>query len=774
LKNIVFLALIFLATMSLFSQNLLWKSVNVDVGINITTIIQDSSKRLIILSEKGTFILTNLAQIERIDTLLSDSIKISCLAVDSANKIYAGTFKDGVFRLDENSKKWINISSKLENKSIRTITISNNNDIAVGTLNELVYLYNSADSNWSILNWQGSPESFFKILKFNSHGDLFCGSSNYSYRLFQKPEWEKIFDGSKNKSLVNNINFNKQNTYISTNNRSIYFSNDSCRTWTPLFEGLGFEDVREILFTKNDELIVTSYSNGIYYSNNSGTFFEQDNSGLPSLKTKTGIVLDDDTIVISVENEGLFLSAPPKNITIKPGGWIKKNKYLERIASNGLSSKIKFSKDGKQIFTLCENEYKIWDTETGFLIKKKNFQIENFFNLNLSSDDSTCVLRSYYQTYDTIKLLSQIFDIKTDSLIKNLSESYLYKCGSVLALKMLESQSDYDIKQNKLFSSFLYSATCGFGSTNSLYCGSMQIFDFGNDSTLISALSNSPVTSFLRVNNNKIALLINEFKDVYISSIHVYNWSKVNLITIMDFFSGDKISISKTSTDDKSKIEYLPINSINYISSRNLLIGYIYPNKFVFWALDSNIKYDTCYMSQNPIDYQFSYDARTIVTGFNTGIYLLRSPSMMIVDSIPFNDEINYNWRIAISPDSSSFVFSSSDGMIRLVQTDWFKKVDSPVGSVKFIPENLDIILSPNPATDFLEISYSPSINRMVNHTVDGITIYEVFGEKLVSSSLYSIITTQYSAKLDVSGLPAGVYFVKVGDRVGKFIKIEN
>jgi len=45
------------------------------------------------------------------------------------------------------------------------------------------------------------------------------------------------------------------------------------------------------------------------------------------------------------------------------------------------------------------------------------------------------------------------------------------------------------------------------------------------------------------------------------------------------------------------------------------------------------------------------------------------------------------------------------------------------------------IQIIPNPTTDFLEISYPPSINRMVNPTVDGIAIFNVFGEKVMSTS---------------------------------------
>jgi len=100
---------------------------------------------------------------------------------------------------------------------------------------------------------------------------------------------------------------------------------------------------------------------------------------------------------------------------------------------------------------------------------------------------------------------------------------------------------------------------------------------------------------------------------------------------------------------------------------------------------------------------------------------------------------------------------------------------------------NEGIRLSPNPATDFLEISYSDA-NHTLNGVVDGVAIYNVFGEKVLSTSprpspflereypprLTSSATPQEgNLRLDVSSLPAGVYFVRVGDKVGKFIKFE-
>jgi len=101
-----------------------------------------------------------------------------------------------------------------------------------------------------------------------------------------------------------------------------------------------------------------------------------------------------------------------------------------------------------------------------------------------------------------------------------------------------------------------------------------------------------------------------------------------------------------------------------------------------------------------------------------------------------------------------------------------------------------DFSLSPNPASDFIEISFSQNdIDRRVNPTVDGIAIYNVFGEKIINlTPTLSIhgegVTTRsyYSAtppesggdkiRIDVSGLLTGIYFVKVGEKIGKFVKI--
>jgi hypothetical protein len=90
-------------------------------------------------------------------------------------------------------------------------------------------------------------------------------------------------------------------------------------------------------------------------------------------------------------------------------------------------------------------------------------------------------------------------------------------------------------------------------------------------------------------------------------------------------------------------------------------------------------------------------------------------------------------------------------------------KIDNPV---------IINILYPNPASDFIEIS---EINPMLKHGVDNsnIKIYNIFGQTM-STPVCSADTPASGGhvRIDVSGLAPGMYFVRFGERVGKFVKL--
>jgi len=88
---------------------------------------------------------------------------------------------------------------------------------------------------------------------------------------------------------------------------------------------------------------------------------------------------------------------------------------------------------------------------------------------------------------------------------------------------------------------------------------------------------------------------------------------------------------------------------------------------------------------------------------------------------------------------------------------------------------NNEIIVQPNPATEYITVNLS-SINPTLKRGVEGevfIEIYDVMGMKIQSTpfNLTPALSEEERARIDISNLTPGVYFVKIGDRVEKFVK---
>ncbi|MBI5324295.1 MAG: T9SS type A sorting domain-containing protein [Ignavibacteriae bacterium] len=74
------------------------------------------------------------------------------------------------------------------------------------------------------------------------------------------------------------------------------------------------------------------------------------------------------------------------------------------------------------------------------------------------------------------------------------------------------------------------------------------------------------------------------------------------------------------------------------------------------------------------------------------------------------------------------------------------------------IIEVANISIYPNPATDFIQLHYSDNVK------FSDVEIYNVLGIK--------VLVTDYKDRIDVSGLNAGVYFLKTGGKIYKFVKM--
>jgi hypothetical protein len=83
--------------------------------------------------------------------------------------------------------------------------------------------------------------------------------------------------------------------------------------------------------------------------------------------------------------------------------------------------------------------------------------------------------------------------------------------------------------------------------------------------------------------------------------------------------------------------------------------------------------------------------------------------------------------------------------------------------------ENQDDCLIPNPASDFIEIELGD--NHTLKGVVESVKIYNFLGELVIVSDTPPAPSQGGNLRIDVSHLSPGVYFVRIGDEVKKFVK---
>jgi hypothetical protein len=124
-------------------------------------------------------------------------------------------------------------------------------------------------------------------------------------------------------------------------------------------------------------------------------------------------------------------------------------------------------------------------------------------------------------------------------------------------------------------------------------------------------------------------------------------------------------------------------------------------------------------------------------------------------------------WNLDVSPDNTKIIAPNLD-RTSLLRARW-----TPITSTDEPNEDSEtMILYPNPASDYIEIAGSSVILSEAKNL--GVSIYDVLGVEVYCSIATPPAPSQEGGKtsFDVSHLSPGVYFVRVGNIVRKFVKI--
>jgi hypothetical protein len=127
----------------------------------------------------------------------------------------------------------------------------------------------------------------------------------------------------------------------------------------------------------------------------------------------------------------------------------------------------------------------------------------------------------------------------------------------------------------------------------------------------------------------------------------------------------------------------------------------------------------------------------------------------------------SYGWTAYI--DDSLDFFDSNNKRYNYncynIGIEWVRLVSSVINQKSF-----SLSISPNPATDYINIKPSEGFEPSEGYKIQ---IFDILGiEMSFAGGGVNKVDGGGSIRIDISNLPAGVYFIRIGDKVEKFLKM--
>ncbi len=443
------------------------------------------------------------------------------------------------------------------------------------------------------------------------------------------------------------------------------------------------------------------------------------------------------------------------------------------------------SEDSKSIYTLDFNStISKWDYATGDSIWSRKIIPDStkshFSNWIFLSTDGKTYCTSYYVKYQSGACDNKIniFDIDTGFLIDSINIINDFTDGTYSKKNAVSYYVDYFKDKNLLFNYLNYNIT-GWGPwTSSTYSGIVY--------TASKIDSNWIVKKLISGSGGLITENKNQNKK-YFHITYDYNFTKF----IPDYIGESEHTIGTylySFLDDTAKrLSYLVTHSSSsksggssgYTKGKSFLASsVIFDNKdlniYQSWVnviykfnLSSNDFVDIKTIERYPADKQLSIinttsdDYFLIINFNNLNVHSIYDYSYLNTYTV---DSIVSIILIKNSRDGEYIFLTDNKGdLYRISYKTIYDSIHVETTTTKV--GNDIISISPSPATDFIEISVGANGRSPLQSEV---RIYNVFGQAVLSvGSIHEL-----PLRINTSALPLGVYFVRIGDRVSKFIKL--
>ncbi|MFH1052123.1 MAG: YCF48-related protein [bacterium] len=632
------------------------------------------------------------------------------------NTIYACTNK-GIYVSGDEGRSWDVRNNGLTNLNVYTLFI-NDNKIYAGTWGGGIFVYDSDSLKWKQNN-TGLKNLYIYALECYSD-NILAGTKDGIFVLSDNSlTWT---NAGLSKKSVYSIAVKNNIIFAGTGGSGVFISEDNGITWT--VKNTGLEDLSIYSLCVVDNIIIAGTGSGVYISKDNGEIWEAKNNGLSNLIIMA-VAAHEDRIYAGTSGGGIFVSTDNGN------SWTERNNgitdlYIEKITIKD-NNTIAVTRQGK-IFT-SKDFGDIWSEELNNVKK-----INNYINVIISKSHIIYAGGNNSRIYISTDLgrswSEKIIDtISTTVMSMTTMKNNIY-AGTNSGVFISRDSGNCNVWERKKPGKYLTSYV-----EEIVFLGNFLLAGTRDHGIYLSTDDGESWTQKkIDMSNNHITSMATSGNDIFTA---VDGWG-----IFLSSDNGDNW-IAKNNGLDKD-IHVLNIFDDSIIAANNSNGLYLSNDYGDYWT-----KLDTELLINSHINTIASYGRNVFVGGVN-GIFLSTNGGN---NWISISDGLNYkDIRVISFSDSNVFIANAKGEIFR-------SKLSDLIVSAEEEPQfNEDSVFEiyPNPATDFIKINLFDYF--------DSIELYSTLGLK--------VLETKYQDKIDISTLPSGMYFLKAGDKVYKFIKI--
>ncbi len=616
------------------------------------------------------------------------------------------------------------ITPESDNDYVTVFLADSNADIYYGTDNG--YLYKSIDNGatFTELFYQDNTSGIGCFFIYNNDMYLGVGGKGIFKSIDQGSTWQEFTDGVDSKNAVKFvINPNDTNLYFIDRYSGLYKLSEDGSQWT-VVDNIHCQYLLTDLIVSKGSMYLSTENKGIFKSLDNGISWQQ-----------LAVGLINSSITIAADSSGVLFTSDMVNCyksTNNGDEWICFTNSNQKTTVNTILTDAK----GSIYCTINNDIYYSTDSGNNWKIISRPDNNTNFTNLKIINDTILCII---YQENDELYYSSNKGEEWNQVNFEDNNFKYLV-----------------DICSGKNKDIFILSAFSVFASTD-LSINQKKLSNVGkyyilNDSIEIATLG-------LNINSKNEIYIFHELSIVTKSTDLGQTW---NLLKSINSFDDYVPSVIKLEFNSKNEIYYLDTDGFLFKSVDDFKTS-INLNKAFLDASDGISSFVI-----NSKDYIF------IGTNFGKIYYTVDGGINWELFNSPLSVKKTYDTPLSIEKRIYSLGLDKNENLIvgtdkGILKTNLSTTDPETELNIETDTDLSNITISPNPASDFIEIS---DINPMLKHGVEysNIRIFNVFGQNV--SSTWAGLEPAPTIRIDVSGLAPGMYFVRIGDRDQKFIKI--